>query len=83
MSRRTQKPPTGNKLSNNQPSGFPPALAPPMQRASSVNGTENILLNEELSLKNQTKSDNIPAFIANQSTATTYNAPEEPLRNAD
>lgn len=57
-----------------------------IQRASSVTGSDIIKspVTDDLSLRNQNKSENLAPFAAfGQSSATTYNAPEEPLKNAE
>ena len=56
-----------------------PTLAPGIQRASSVNGTDLMPPSvETLGIRNQNMSE------APQShSTTTYNAPEEPLKNPE
>ena len=87
MSRRAQKPPVV-KASN---------ISLPVQgatannsnhRASSVAGSEimssSAVEDRDLGLRNQNKSSqNMSPYPIDQSKETTYNAPEEPLRNAE
>ena len=73
MSRRTQKPPVAKTSAT--------TTIAAMQRASSVNG--NDINNDSLMMNSQAKSEIASPYLANQSPATTYNAPEEPLKNPE
>jgi hypothetical protein len=84
MTRRALKPPVVKASNVSLP--VPGAtVSNSIHRASSVTGSEipKSVVEPDLGIRNQNKSQNLSPYPTDQSATTTYNAPEEPLRNPE